>query len=333
MSAKGEKRLAEEIGRLTGRPVAEIAYPGGKSRSTIKVIFADGTQAFATRRRTERRGELELGILDALQKAGVRAPRILAGGPDLFVQSSVGETRLSQALHDAENEAYRAMLLEQGIQGLLAGQAALDAAPVGRALPVKGADEDWRRELAGVPKDLALHLQISTPQLDTDAIVETIAVVEHRCVKWDARPGNAIIDNGAVSWIDWDHAGRRNAVDDLVWLLCDEYVEISPATEAQLLHRYLPRFRSVREGAVLLEYVRALGVLHCCVRLELALRHRVASGDWWDLAHCMSGDKVGVTLECAVRLCAKGRRWAACATHTLPLVSWFDDLERAVRGL
>ena len=71
------------------------------------------------------------------------------------------------------------MLLEQGIQGLLAGQAALDAAPVGRALPVKGADEDWRRELARVPKDLALHLQISKPQLDTDAIVETIKVFDH----------------------------------------------------------------------------------------------------------------------------------------------------------
>ena len=143
-------------------------------------------------------------------------------------------------------------------------------------------------------------------------------------IKWDARPGNAIARRDrTVAWFDWEHCGARNQLDDVAWLLADEYVPDWAAVEHELLGRYLDRFAGESGIDQAADNLAAFGTFHMCVRLGLIVRHK-SDGSWWDREYCLSRDKVGVTLEAARGTCAKAARWAERTPLTEDLVPWFE---------
>jgi hypothetical protein len=156
--------------------------------------------------------------------------------------------------------------------------------------------------------------------------------VEPHFIKWDARPGNALVgENNQVYWIDWEHAGKRNRLDDMAWILGDEYVPDWPELEDRLLAQYVPEFAGPMNDADAFEYLMAYGSFHMVVRLGLILKYM--DGEWWNLEHCLAEDKVGVTLECAQRLCQRGGRWSARNPLTAPLSDWFRQIEPSIQAL
>ncbi|NJO37438.1 MAG: hypothetical protein HC871_07225 [Rhizobiales bacterium] len=159
------------------------------------------------------------------------------------------------------------------------------------------------------PVVISQELGLPAPVLDRGALLERVRIRKPRLIKWDARCGNAILrDDGTIAWFDWEHCGRRNRLDDLIWLLGDEYTPDLPEAETALLPAHLPVFAddlSVEEAK---GYVAAMGSLHSCVRIGLILENK-DDDDWWDWAYCLKRDKVGVTLEAVRRLCARGARW------------------------
>jgi len=205
-----------------------------------------------------------------------------------------------------------------------------------------GSDRTWRKEFARVPQTIDQFLEIEAPAIDMDAVVDALAVHQPRFVKWDARPGNALVDaNSPVIWVDWEHCGARNRLDDLAWLLADEYNVDDAAAEEQLLDRHLDKFSDGRDAEPAFEYLMIYGTLHTCVRLGLILNRKARNkggrkghgehkGDWWVAAYCLAEDKLGVTQEMAERLCERGSRWAANSSLLNDLSEWFDQAQQAI---
>jgi hypothetical protein len=158
-------------------------------------------------------------------------------------------------------------------------------------------------------------------------------------VKWDARPGNALIvndgaDDGGVAWIDWEHCGARDALDDLAWLLCDEYMPDHVGLESALLKRFLPLFaiQSKRSPEDALVYLSRFGSLHTCMRLLLVLKHK-GDGAWWSAEACERTDRVGVTAQAARRLCARGARWSGRWPGGDRMSQFFSDADKRLRDM
>ncbi|MBI4182481.1 MAG: phosphotransferase [Proteobacteria bacterium] len=288
-------------------------------------MLIGGRSVIATRRRTPQRAELEAQVLRALRGQGAPVPAVLAYDGDWLIQEDLGRRRLSQALAAAapgEGERW----LDTALAGLAATQRAGRAAGLARRVVVIGARPDWIRTLIGGPERLAGHLGLPAPALDAEALGAALAVRAPRFIKWDARPGNAIAgDDGRLSWFDFEHCGCRNPLDDLAWLLGDEYVPDWPEAEARLLGKWLPGFAP--EPRAGLEYLMTFGVFHMCVRLALILSNK-GEDPWWDWDYCLAGDKVGVVREAAVRTAGRAARWAAAAPLAAVLSPWLEAVGR-----
>ena len=325
------KRAAES---LLGATVSSVEYPGGRSRESYRLGLADGRTLIATRRATLDLARREAAILAALGRHGVPAPALLGdNGAQILLQEELSGVRLSRALADADGRPARVeALLDSALGALAEAHAAGSAEGLERRVTTLGETEPWRRRLVERPAALGRHLELPAPAFDEPAVIERIAVRTPRFVKWDARPGNALVDERSrVHWFDWEHAGARNRLDDLAWALGDEFVPDDPDVEARLLERHLPRFADGLDEIDARDYLATYGTLHVAVRLGLILKH--VDDAWWDLDRCIAEDRIGVTLGCALRLCARGARWAAAGRHTGPLSAWFEALVPRLREL
>lgn len=158
-----------------------------------------------------------------------------------------------------------------------------------------------------------------------------------------ARPGNALLvdrgageagaTNGGVSWIDWEHCGARDALDDLAWLLCDEYLPDDAQLEQDLFERFLPGFArlSERQPEEASDYLSRFGTLHSCMRLLLVIELKGECG-WWDPEYCERTDRFGVTAEGAHRLCTRGARWSRRLPDGERMARFFMDVEDRLRA-
>jgi len=212
-------------------------------------------------------------------------------------------------------------------------------------VPLLGSDETWRREFAELPRTIGQFLDVAAPTIDNDAVIKALAVRQPRFIKWDSRPGNALVDaNNTVIWIDWEHCGARNRLDDLAWLLADEYNVDDADTEERLLDGHLDKYSDGRDIDSAFEYLMVYGTLHTCVRLGMILDRKVRNkggrkgkgankGDWWDADYCLAGDKIGVTREMAERQCQRASRWAANSSLLNDLSEWFCEAQQAIVNL
>ena len=323
LKAAAEQAMSEEVVR--------VSFPGGESRNAIRCELASGQTVLASRRRNSQRRRHEIGISTALSEADAPAPRVLGVVDGVLVQEDLGDHRLNIALAEMQDEATREALVMAALESLARCKAAISQASIVQELPVKGKGFRWRSALAAVPTVLARMLDLRPPPDRSDPIAALLAVPEPRFVKWDARPGNAMVDeHGHVRWFDWDHAGLRNSVDDLVWLVCDEYVDLSADAEDAVLDRMVPGFGAGEDWS---DYVRVMGAVHFSVRLHMILEHRLKSGKWWDFDYCCRTDRIGITQECALRTAQRALRWTRYVEQTKPLSDWYGRVAERISTL
>jgi hypothetical protein len=200
-------------------------------------------------------------------------------------------------------------------------------------VPVLGAEDDWiDRHIRQLHKTSALF-KLPLPTLPKEDIHDILIPLKPRFIKWDARPGNAIVNQqGQVSWFDWEHCGARNRLDDLVWLLCDESVPFCPETEQSLLAQYLPLFADGLPVEAAYRYAYVAGVLHCTARLGLIL-FKKGDDEWWDPQEIIAYDYVGVTVAQAQQLCYRASDWAAREPLVATLSPWFQQMAKRLAKL
>jgi hypothetical protein len=289
--------------------------------SSIRLIAGAAT-VIASRRRSVQLAGRETAALTAMGLCRAPAPRLLAAEGLWLIQEDVGRTRLSQKLQGM-NRSDGLALLAAAADGLWRCQEA--GAKAG--LAAQGVELTGYDKLMAAPAKLAEILKIPAPEFAQQKIRPLIAAPESVFIKWDARPANAIVsDAGAVLWIDWEEWGRRCRLDDLVWLVCDEWVpdwgEAEDEWVAREIRAHAAPFAGLREAE---RYFAAFGTLHLLLRLGVLLITKGAGG-WWDedLAH--AHDLIGVTRECALRLISRAARFAAKVEELQPLGEWTTSL-------
>ncbi len=310
--------------RLLGEPVTRIELPGGTTRQSVRVHLSDRS-VIVTRRRKSPRAQLEVEVLRRLYGAGAPVPRVLGFDGTWLIQEDLGVRRLSTALANSEPSDGE-QLLDSALFSLARVHRAARIAGLNRAVATIGSTPDWLRRLVETPARLGMRLGLPAPEVDLDQLGEQLGVGTPQFVKWDARPGNAVIsESGVIAWFDWEHCGCRNPLDDLAWLVGDEYTPHWSAVEERLFERYVPAFADGADSGASRSYLAAFGTLHMSMRLALIVSKKGA-GPWWDAAQCISQDKVGVTLEMARRTCARAGTWSLRSHLTAELGPWFEAI-------
>lgn len=324
MGKNFDRAASRACRRLFRSPVVRAEHPGGRSRDSIRVILRDRS-VIVTRRNSERRALLESEVLRELGTRNAPVPRILGFDGMLMIQEDLGEQRLSVAVANAE-KAVGFKWLDKGLHSLAAIHRAGHEAGLEERVATLGQEREWLQEFVETPERLARHCGIAPPRLAVDSLIDHLEVVHPHFIKWDARPANAIArEDGQVAWMDWEHCGCRNRLDDMVWLLCDEFVPDWPDVEDKLIASHLPAFADGLSVADAKAYLFIFGTFHMCVRLALILSNK-KDDPWWDGEYCLTRDKVGVTLEASLGTCRRAARWAGKMPLTEPIVPWLDDV-------
>lgn len=333
MNREERRELSTYVRKTLKRKVKEIEFPGGKTRDSVRVILETDQSLIATKRPSDKRAKRELAVLKILKANGATVPKVYGFNGRFLLQQDLGNQRLSQMLHDEDAPLTIHQQLDAALTSMVEYQNAARAVELETKMMPIGHEIEWRRGLSNVPHELAEMIGITPPAYDADQVADLLKVTTPNFVKWDSRPGNAIVSpKGIGYWFDWEHCGVRNAADDLVWLMADEFVTYDKSMEAELFAKHMESFaigRSVEETE---RYVRVLGVFHSCVRLQLVFDNK-GDGDWWSLTKCLNGDKVGVVRRCCRRLVWRAAAWADHDPVTRPLVPWFQQIEEYFEAL
>ena len=323
------QRLVEICARLLGREVAEIGFPGGPRRDSYRLVLDDGQRVIATRRPDRAQARREVRVLEGLRAHGAPVPEVLAFNGHVLIQSDLGEQRLSQALaagSPAEVEA----LLAAALDSLARLQAAGSAAGLeGLLQPLGTVPSPWISGLLARPAVFSKFFGLTCPALPLAFLGELFTVPRPRFVKWDARPANAALGVAGIGWFDFEDCFSRRRLDDVGWLLADEFTPDLPEVEERLLDRWLPVFADDLDVASARLYLAVFRVFHSLVRLGLILAKR-KDGPWWDWAYCVENDKAGVTREAATRLCHRASRLAREVPPLVALADWFLSLSASI---
>lgn len=317
--------------RAFGAEVVSFAFPGGSRRDSCRLVLSDGRSLIATIRDETHRAELEANVLDALAPHGAPAPRVLADNGRVLFQEDRGSERLSVALHRAD--ASRAgELLGGALASLVALQEAGRRAGLVANVPMLGCHHGWIESLIDRPVALGSLLDVEPPRPDVEAMRDLLGVLDPAFIKWDARPANAVLGpQGAISWIDFEHCGARNPLDDLAWLLADETVPHDAQRDEALVDYFVPQFGSSLPTEMRAHYAWVMCVLHGTHRLNLVVGSALEdSRGWRDPDRCIERDSVGVARGFALRQCARLAHHAGRSSLTAPLAPFFEACAEAM---
>jgi hypothetical protein len=274
-----------------------------------------------------------------LRAGGAPVPEVLAFDGEWLIQQDLGQRRLSLALGSAADLRTAGDWAAQAASGLLLCQLAAQKSALEKRVAPIGVKPEWLASLLTTPARVAAQLGLPDPDIGAVMTPEQITPRHLSFVKWDARPGNAVLvndgaDNTGAAWIDWEHCGARDALDDLAWLLCDEYMPDDAGLEAALLKRFVPLFalNARRSPEDALAYLSRFGMLHTCMRLYLVLKLK-GDGAWWNAAAVERADRVGVTAQAARRLCARGERWSARWPGGERMSQFFSEADERLRAM
>lgn len=314
------REAASACARLLGRRAETVEWPASRSRRSVRVVFDDGS-VIATRRKNRARAQLEAHVMKTLHALGGAVPAVLAYDGEWLLQEYIDGTRLPHILV-GDDPAKSRMLLDGAARELARIHRIGDESGLNTQVVRLGAAESWIAEFVDTPRRIGAAVGVGAPVLDARALLEGLSVGPPCFVKWDARPGNAMVrPDGSVVWFDWEHCGARNALDDFAWLLADEYVPELPAlTEIAVANA--PDGCSEDDART---RFATYATFHTAVRLALVVHHK-DDGPWWDEAMCLRDDKVRVTAAGVRALCARGAEFAACQQVTEPLSDWFTDV-------
>ncbi len=306
----------EACTRLLGARPAQVELTGGGRLKSLRLRLQDRS-VIATRRKTPQRAELEAAVLGALKKADAPVPAVLAFDGTWLIQEDLGTRRISRLLRDADvTECER--LLNLALDSLARIHGIGDALGLPERLYGIGSKPGWLERLIGLPSRLGARLGVAAPNLPEAELVALLSGPQRSFVKWDARPANACLTaDGSAAWFDWEHCGRRNRLDDLAWVLCDERVPDVPEMEKRLLARHLGTFDEGGYTADAASYLSAFGVFHSLIRLSVVL------GSWLDKAGTPDAAPLGAgRLRDSQVLLHRAERWAEHTDATSGLVPW-----------
>jgi len=330
MSEPREKLTPENVARISerifGLPVERVTAPGGRSRESLRVHFPART-IIATQRKWPGRMRLEVEVLKRLSEQGAPVPAFLGGNEQIFFQADVGSRRLSGELL-IQTRAGKTDLMRRALQSLVEIREAGRRADLGRIAPPLGDQKKWVSGLVRSVVGASEMYGIAPPKLDFEALENALLVPADTFVKWDARPGNAVVGAGErVFWFDWEHCGRRQGMEDFAWLAGDEFWPHPPETVLPALEHILPP-----DSGDDLAYLFLFISFHFVQRLTVIYR-RYRSTGWVDAAQAMRYDKIGADPQLAQRLCLHGAGWAAHHDLTRPLTGWFSSCAEAIDRL
>ena len=317
---------------LIGKSVIGVEFPGGSHRSSCRINIEGGSSVIATRRNASGRAQLESRILAQLYNQEAPVPAPLGFNGVVLLQEDIPGTRLSEAITSRNgDDLYK--LLSQGLQSLATIQQKASLSGLDEVVPVTGCSPDWLISFLDRTAVIGGFLGLPCPHIPVEAFYDLLAVMKPRFVKWDARPGNAIInERGGIKWFDWEHCCARNRLDDMVWFLCDESIPDSfPELEDRLIEEYLPAFADGRPLEEALVYLRIFGILHLCVRLGRIL-HAKGRGSWDDADRTLDKPK-GSSFHSAQRLCARASFWSAKIPYTDMLPNWFGGIYKRLQEI
>lgn len=327
MAEKTEKlkpaAVAEICAQIFAAPVEKVTAPGGKSRESLRVHFANRT-IVATQRAYAGRMRLEVEVLKRLTVEGAPVPKFLGGNERVFFQQDVGSRRLSGEMMVA-SDAGRLDIAARAFESLLHIRDAGERSGLADIVPELGTEEKWVKGFLGTSARTSKKFEIAPPNVDFQALTDFLHVPATTFIKWDARPGNASIGTkGQVFWFDWEHCGKRQGMEDFAWLAGDEFWPVDCADSLAILEDILPKGRAKED----LDYLGHFITFHIVQRITNIHRRYVKAG-WVDVVKAMKYDKIGVDPELGKRLCRHGAGWADRAALTRPMIQWFKDCAEA----
>ncbi|MEM7299914.1 MAG: hypothetical protein AAF468_02430 [Pseudomonadota bacterium] len=301
-----------EIERLT-RDVFDatpnrVAFPGGAHRSAFIVDIADGLYVIAQRENAND-AQLEGIVLKTLSPTG-HVPEFVAHRGAWLIQQCVPGQRLPILIDEAVTSEQRLTLATQALDALATICEAAHSASLQHRTPRLGVRPGWLQDRIMLPGSVSRRLDIAPPEIDPREIHKVMDVKHRHFIKWDSRPGNALFQDGRMVWFDWEDAGRRHAIDDLVCFFADEWLQLDIDDEDRLIDHMLERFAPNQKPDSAMHYFHVAGLVQIGFRLQLAVKYWSRESEWWDRQMCLSGDKVGVTPEEVTRLVRRGLRWS-----------------------
>ncbi|MGI9364944.1 MAG: phosphotransferase [Rhizobiaceae bacterium] len=310
--------------KVFGRTPERVAFPGGKSRSAFIADMGDTPYVFA--KRSDRAdAQLEGIVLRTLGPSGY-VPRLKAVIDEWVVQEWVPGERLPVVMDQIADMEERKRRVSEALECLIHIHNEAHGANLHHRIPKIGTVDNWLWDRTGAAKRISNSIGLPAPELDREKLVKLMDVKRDEFVKWDARPGNAMVSDQGTIWFDWEDCGRSKALDDLAYLLCDEWTNLDAQSEEELLKSYFPFFNRSLSQERGEHYLRLFGVTHMILRIRMAQKYHSRDGEWWDRDYCLNGDKVGVTATEIGREIARASRWADGVAEFKPLVPWLQSL-------
>lgn len=310
--------------QLISRSAIQIEFPGGRYRSSFRLLLDNGHTVIMTRRPDPARATFESFLMRRLEQLKLATPRHIAFNGLTLIQEDLPGTRLSEALKQASENQYITWMT-QALESLLEIRQQAEADELQYAVPIIGTEPEWLRALIDRTALLGNYVGIPCPSVPVGQIYDRLILLKPCFTKWDSRPGNAILDKkGKVSWFDWEHCCARNPMDDMAWLLCDDATPEYPAAEKQLIDQFLETFADGRSYYDASVYLATFGTHHACVRICRLLDEK-ATDSWADY-EARTDSKPGTLLATTQRLCHKASRWATMDKSTVMLNPWFLDV-------
>lgn len=317
-------QVSELSQKVFGKLPNRVAFPGGKTRAAFIADMGDKRYVFA-KRENAKDAQLEGIILRNLGATG-HVPKLKSVMNDWVVQEFIAGIRLPVLIDQTEDMKVREDLVSNSLESLVHIHEAAHDVNLQHRMPKVGTADNWLWNRTGAAKRISRSIGIKPPELDRERLVKLMDVKRDEFVKWDARPGNAMVSETGVIWFDWEDCGRSKALDDLAFVLCDEWTALDADAETRLKDRYFPLFNKTLSYDQGFEYLHLFGITHMVLRLRMAQKLFARKDEWWDREYCLQGDKVGVTATEFTRLIHRGKRWAEHTNEWKSLIPWLDRL-------
>jgi hypothetical protein len=291
-------QITQVAARFFGQPIVKMTAPGGRSRRSFRLYFADRTVIVSQRHRSDK-SEVERRVLTALGAATDSVPRFLGTSEGLVFQSDVGAERLNWLIHTLP-VADRLAVAAKAVQALFDIQRAAvrvglrDGMPTASLVPTHDDDLIW------VARRMAVQLNHRDLAFDPDRLSPWFRRVPQAFVKWDCRAGNAALGtDGHVRW--FEDARLAQGPEDFASLIADESWPIDgDAMLALVKSRLTPE--NAPDPQSYMTYLEEFSTLQALRRIRLIFSEAKRRG-WMDRVSILKFDKVGTNPHMGERLC------------------------------
>lgn len=324
MKAARREEIEALCKRAFGRIPNRVAFPGGRSRSAFMAEIGDERFVLA-KRDSPGDAAIEGIVMKVLSRTGL-VPRVIRVVDEWVVQELVDGVRLPVYLDGLETVREREAALDLALSSLAELQTFAHTENLHHRVPRVGPDRDWSDGNLMRARKISEIVDIAPPLLDYGKLETLFTLDPREFVKADARPGNALVCDGRIVWFDWEGCGRRHSLDDLAFVLSDEWTAIDPETESRLIDKHLASFARKRSETEAHDYLMAFGVFHMMARMHRAIRYRYRDGEWWSREKCLHNDKIGVTPTEVGLMCDRARRWSLRVAPLHTLAPWCENL-------